>query len=80
MSLEQIQSLIANVVKAQLGGGSHKIHVYTKPYMKRIDTIHLHHGYHLKNSISSMERTTPNNTLHISLKCTVMLELKGTGW
>jgi len=32
MFVEHIQNLIANVVKAQLGGGSHKTHLYTQPY------------------------------------------------
>ena len=45
MSVEQIQSLIANAVKAQLGGGSHKTHLYTKPYTKRIDALRMPHGY-----------------------------------
>jgi len=45
MSVEQIQSLIADAVKVQLGGGFHKIHSYTKPYMKRIDSLRMPHGY-----------------------------------
>jgi len=45
MSVEQIQSLIANAVKAQLGEGSHKIHLYTKPNTKRIDALRMSHGY-----------------------------------
>jgi len=45
MSVEQIQSLIANTVKAQLRGGSHKTHLYTKPYTKRIDVLHMPYGY-----------------------------------
>jgi len=34
----------------------------------------------LESSISSMERVTPNNILHISLKHAVMLDLKEIGW
>jgi len=45
MSVEQIQSLIANAVKAQLGEGSHKTHLYTKPYTKRVDALRMPHGY-----------------------------------
>jgi len=45
MSAKQIQSLIANAVKAQLGEGSCKKNLYTKPYMKRIDKLRMHHGY-----------------------------------
>jgi len=45
MSIEQIQNLIANAVKAQLGEGPHKTHLYTKPYMKRIDALCMPYGY-----------------------------------
>jgi len=45
MSIEQIHSLIANAVKAQLGGGSYKTHLYTKPYTKRIDALSMPCGY-----------------------------------
>jgi len=45
MSVEQIQSFRANVINAQLGGGSHKTHLYTKPYTKRIDVLRMPHGY-----------------------------------
>jgi len=43
--VEQIQSLIANTVKAQLGGGSHKTYSYKNPYTKRIDALYIPHGY-----------------------------------
>jgi len=36
MSVEQIQNLIADVVKAHLGEDSHKSHLYKKPYTKKI--------------------------------------------
>ena len=36
MFVKQIQSLIANAVKAQLGGGSHKTHLDIKPCTERI--------------------------------------------
>jgi len=45
MTIEQIQYLIANVVKVQLGEGSRRTHLYTKPYTKRVDTLHMPHGY-----------------------------------
>jgi len=34
MTIEQIQDLIANVVKTQLGGGTRKTHLHAKPYTK----------------------------------------------
>ena len=45
MTCEQIQELIANAVKTQLGVGSRKSHLYTKPYTKRIDALHMPYGY-----------------------------------
>jgi len=45
MTIEQIQYLIANVVKAKLGGGSRRTHLYTKPYTKRVDALRMPPGY-----------------------------------
>jgi len=45
MTAKQIQKLIANAVKTQLGVGSQKSHLYTKPYMKRIDALCMLYGY-----------------------------------
>jgi len=44
ISIEQIQSLIADAVKDQLGRGSHKTHLCTQPYTKRIDALCMPHG------------------------------------
>jgi len=45
MHVEQIQSLIVSAIKAQLGRGSRKTHLYIKPYVKRINVLHMPHGY-----------------------------------
>ena len=45
ISAEHIQNLIANTVKAHLGGDSYKTYLYKKPYTKRVDAAHLPHGY-----------------------------------
>jgi len=45
MSIMQIKNLIANAIKAHLKGGSHRIHHYSKPYTKRIDAMHMFHGF-----------------------------------
>jgi len=37
--IEQIQNSIADIVKAQLVGYSHTTHLYTKPYVKKIDAL-----------------------------------------
>jgi len=41
MNIEQIQDLIANVVKVQLGGGARKTHLYTKPHTKSVDALYM---------------------------------------
>jgi len=46
MTAEQIQKLIANAVKTQLGVGSQKSHLCTKPYTKRSDALCMPYGYH----------------------------------
>jgi len=45
MTNERIQYLIENAVEAQLGEGTHRTHVYTKPYNKRVDALRMAHGY-----------------------------------
>jgi len=45
MTCEQIQELIANAVKTQLGISSRKSHLYIKPYTKRIDALRMSYGY-----------------------------------
>ena len=45
MTIEQIQDLITNAVKVQLGEGSRKTHLYTKPYTKRVDAFCMPHSY-----------------------------------
>jgi len=45
LTVEQIQDLIANAVKIQLGEGARKTHLYTKPYTKRVDVLYMLCGY-----------------------------------
>ena len=45
MTVEQIQDLIANAVKIQLGGGARKTRIYMKPYIKGVDMLYMPHGY-----------------------------------
>jgi len=45
MTIEQIQDLIANTVKPQLGLGVRKTHLYPKPYIKRVDALYILCGY-----------------------------------
>jgi len=79
MIVEQILDLIANAVKAQLGEGVCKIHLYAKPYTKRVDTLYMPHGYHNhKNSSNLMGRTTQNSMWHISSRRTTTLAWMST--
>jgi len=45
MTVDQIQDLIANSVKIQLGEGALKTHLYTKPYTKKVDTLHMRRSH-----------------------------------
>ena len=45
ITIVQIQDLIVSAIKAQLGGGVHKTHLYTKPYTKGIDAFYMPRGY-----------------------------------
>ena len=45
MSIEQIQNLSINVVKAHLEGDYHKNHLYKTPYTKRINALCMPHGF-----------------------------------
>jgi len=45
MTIEQIQDLMANAVKIQLGGGARKTHLYTKPYTERVDALYMPRNY-----------------------------------
>jgi len=45
ITIEQIQDLIANAVKVQLGEGSCRTQLYSKPYTKIIDALCMLHGY-----------------------------------
>ena len=45
MTVGQIQDLIADIIKIQLGGGAHKTHLYSKPYYKSVDALNMYCGY-----------------------------------
>ena len=78
MYVEHIQSLVANAVKAQLGDGSCKTRLYTKPDSKRIDALGMPVVICLPSSTSLMVRTIPNSILLISLRRVVMLVRRET--
>jgi len=65
MTIKQIQDSIANAVKAQLGEGSRRTYLYTKPYSKRVDALRIPHGYQ-PSSDNLMGKVTQNSMLHIS--------------
>jgi len=45
MTIEQIQDFIANPIEAQLAEGSRRTHLYTKPYTKKVDALHIPYSY-----------------------------------
>jgi len=65
MTVEQIEDLIANVVKAQLGGAVHKTHLYTNPYTKKVDALICLVATNLQNSSNLTRRATQNSMWHI---------------
>ena len=66
MTIEQIQDLMANAVMAQLGGGSRRTHLYTKPYTKRVDALCMPHDYTPQVPVIRWQRQskTACHTLH----------------
>jgi len=80
MSVEHIQRLIANGVKAQLEGGSRKMHLYTKPYTKMIDVLRMPHGYQPPKFNQLMVRAIPNSTSPTLLRRAAMLAPRETDW
>jgi len=65
MTIEQIQDLTANAIKTQLGEGSHKTHLWIKPYTKRVDALHMPHGYQSPNFQQSDGKRQPKISCHI---------------
>ena len=45
LSVQQLQDMITNTIRAQYGGPSHSTLMYFKPYTKRIDNLHMFVGY-----------------------------------
>ena len=45
ITIEQIQDLIANTEKVQLGGWSCRVYMYTKPYTKSGNTLCMARGF-----------------------------------
>ncbi|KAA0065384.1 ty3-gypsy retrotransposon protein [Cucumis melo var. makuwa] len=45
LSVQQLQDMIANSIRAQYGGPPHTTFMYSKPYTKRIDNLRMPLGY-----------------------------------
>ncbi|KAM2675582.1 hypothetical protein EV1_002329 [Malus domestica] len=45
LSIQQLQEMIANTIKAQYEGSSHDSVLYSKPYSKKIDALKMPKGY-----------------------------------
>jgi len=80
MTIEKIQDLIANVVKAQLGEGSCRPLLYTKPYTKRVDAVRMPHGYQPPKFQQFDGKGNPKRMSCTSLRHATMLGLTVTLW
>lgn len=49
ISIQQIQEMVSSAIKTYVGGGSHEIHLHTKPYTKRIDKLQMPTSYQPPN-------------------------------
>ncbi|KAI5356364.1 hypothetical protein L3X38_009259 [Prunus dulcis] len=45
LSIQQLQDMITNTIKAQYGGPSQDTFIYSKPYTKRLDNLRMPTGY-----------------------------------
>ncbi|KAM2087174.1 hypothetical protein ACFX1R_024632 [Malus domestica] len=45
LSIQQLQEMIASIIKAQYKGSSHDSILYSKPYSKKIDALKMSRGY-----------------------------------
>ena len=45
LSIQQLQDMITNTIRAQYGGSSTSSLIYSKPYTKRIDNMRMPNGY-----------------------------------
>ncbi|KAM0959152.1 hypothetical protein ACFX2I_024307 [Malus domestica] len=45
LSIQQLQEIIASIIKAQYEGSSHDSVLYSKPYSKKIDALKMPMGY-----------------------------------
>ncbi|KAJ9705540.1 hypothetical protein PVL29_003542 [Vitis rotundifolia] len=45
LSVQQLQDMITNTIRAQYGGPSQSMLMYSKPYTKRIDNLCMPEGY-----------------------------------
>ncbi|KAM1162186.1 hypothetical protein ACFX1Q_001999 [Malus domestica] len=45
LSIQQLQEMITNIIKAQYEGSSHTSLFYSKPYSKKIDALRMPRGY-----------------------------------
>ena len=80
MLAEQIQKLVANAVKAHLGGDSHKTHLYKKPYAKRINALRMPIVYQPPKFQKFDGKGTPSSMSRNSSSLAMTLSQKVTSW
>ncbi|KAM2044794.1 hypothetical protein ACFX1T_009067 [Malus domestica] len=68
LSIQQLQEMITNTIKAQYERSSHTSLFYSKPYSKKIDALKMPMGYQPPKFMQFDGKENPSNTLHISSK------------
>ena len=63
ISVQQLQDMITNTIRAQYVGSSTSSLIYSKPYTKRIDKMKCQMGINPPSSCNLMAKETLSNTL-----------------
>ncbi|KAA0061178.1 ty3-gypsy retrotransposon protein [Cucumis melo var. makuwa] len=68
LSVQQLQDMIENSIRAQYGEPLQTSFMYSKPYNKKIDNLRMPLGFQPKNSNNSMDRETQSTISTTSSK------------
>ncbi|KAM1553662.1 hypothetical protein ACFX12_006545 [Malus domestica] len=77
LSIQQLQEMITNIIKAQYKGSSNTSGLYSKLYSKKIDALRMPKGYQPPKFMQFDGKETRNSTLPTLLKLATTQGLKG---
>ena len=63
LSVQQLQDMITNTIRAQYGGSSTSSLTYSKPYTKRINNMRMSNGYQLPKFLQFDGKGNPKQHL-----------------